>query len=125
MRSSGANLTKAHVALVSKVAYHLLEADRECETSLGIDRPAKHTTTSSENDISRIVTLLNDSGVAQLKEQRQSSSHGFSDPRRLGIRKVEEGWLRKYLQKEEFDVPTATHEIPRRNIKNIEDFIEL
>ena len=88
-------MTKAHLALVSKVAVKLLQAGNKCEQMLQIGKASSHTTPSSETDIQSMVKILLEGDVVD-KGDRLYQGGKFFDPRREGILKMENGWLRDF-----------------------------
>ena len=114
------------MALVSKIAYHLLQGSKTCEKILGIYKTASHTSTSSREDITALTRILTENRVAEYRGKRKFGSKGFVDPRRRGIVKLENGWLRKFLDKTDFVCDTEGDDIslPRKHmVDDIEDVL--
>ena len=100
VRYSGANITKPHLGLGSKVAFELLEAGRACELTLGISKASSHSVRSADADLKAMLAILLENNIAVEEGSRDLAGKKFADPRREGIIKVEKGWLREFLMRQ-------------------------
>ncbi|XP_062501053.1 uncharacterized protein LOC134178235 isoform X1 [Corticium candelabrum] len=99
VRSAGPNLTKKHLAVVSRSAFALYEATQMADTTLGRQVEKYHSVRSPDGDINDMVEVLLAEEVVTEKSGRRLVDCKFSDPRRLGIWKKEARWITKFLAK--------------------------
>ena len=83
-------------------------------------RSPSHTTRSGARDIEQMVQILLDNDIASEKEKRKMKESTV-DPRREGLQKIADGWLRRFLCKD--DVSVEDCDDSRREISDISDLI--
>ena len=94
--SSAPTLSFDHVKVISKTALFLMEAGHKAGTDLSSTLSLRaHTTPSAENYVFMSATI-NASGLAALAEGRKGKVTK-PDPRKKGLEKLEQGWLKAYL----------------------------
>lgn len=121
VRSSGPNLTKKRIALVSKIAFYLMNVSLLTEDLFGKKKSSQHTTRSMDSDVNTIVNVLLKNEFTVEKVNRQLEGGGFSDPRRDGLQKIADGWLKKFLLKDSQLTDEAWK--PTRQVEDMTDLI--
>ena len=122
VRNAGANLTKEHVRLVSKVAFALVKASTAVDNVVRTAKASSHTIRSAEEDITAMVSILTKNRVCHNDGRRQFSKFSFVDPRRQSLKKIEEGWLRKFLAKSK-DCFLCDEEVTQRHAVECDDLV--
>lgn len=113
VRHSGANISKKHVQLISKIAFVLAEASSSVHNVFCHSNSAGQTVQSAENDILEMTKILLQNEITTNKEKRQFT---FVDPHHRGYARIEDGWLKKFFKKPENSLPTDEDAAERRSI---------
>lgn len=86
MRSSGANVTEAHIRDVSMCALFLLQAAKKCDSVFGVaPQSTAHTVRDSKADIRKIQEQLCEKGVTKENNNRNTPGPEFIDPTVSGL----------------------------------------
>ena len=91
VRCSGSNLTKNHVALVSQVAFVLMDAVKKMDNVFGSSKMSSHTMRQCSDDVKKMCAVLIEKRLVVEREGRRMIKGEFKDPRRAGIMKIETG----------------------------------
>ena len=119
VRSSEANITKNHRALISKAALFLLRAGQVVEQEISGASVSSHTVRSSGFDVNRMTETIMNACLHIEVPRRRIEGGSFADPRRVGLLKKEEGWLRSFLGS---DISIEEDEVERVDVtRAIED----
>ena len=96
LRSSGANCTEKHMEELSMCALLLLDVAKKSDLEFSTAyRSSRHTVRSAEDDIKKMVNHLIEENVMQESENGEKVT--FKDPLQIGMQKMVNGWLKKFL----------------------------